>query len=622
MSRHGWLVGVLATFAALAPGRTSGVGADGLGSIRQFLPAGAKVFFQVQANIDDTPAKEWVIAYQLVPPSEYVTYPAGYNHLLILRQHRAEWRKAFGEDKFDAIAGHPKRQFDELELRDPEGDRVLEIIVWCSDEGIWGFVRLDFRDGQFRFLPGLDFCWPESRGAGFIDLEGDGPLELTARGELPGYLAAMAPEEGARRPSAQNGPGHLDVQFYRFTDAGPVLYFPHPSVVVHGLNAGLVSGYRDTRAAAADASGILGVEGTVPRLLYLLDHGDEDVAHVAVEALARIGNAPALAGVLRAVEDKRFWVALAAAKALCDLDDPRAVEALLTVRNHPQDEVREAVAPKLGQTQHSQALPTLLQYLRDGSIPVRGAAVAALKHHEGPEVKERVAQLLDDPVNDVRIAAAKLLAERGDERGTQALKALEEELGEDLGERTEPTEHPGSAATLPLVDLGAPDSLDPLLELSRSGDHEAKRRLVEIAGERVEEGLARSLKDDGPPPHASIWGDLYYVDYETGNVPGWFLATSKRLGGKAIPILMSRVAKTLLSHIESHGTISEADYAAAVAAAHCLRELGAVEAIPLLLEMVAFHPDTDGREVAMWSLVSLRRQAAGITGALFESAEP
>jgi hypothetical protein len=33
--------------------------------------------------------------------------------------------------------------------------------------------------------------------------------------------------------------------------------------------------------------------------------------------------------------------------------------------------------------------------------------------------------------------------------------------------------------------------------------------------------------------------------------------------------------------------------------------------------MSTCHPDTEGREVALWSLVALRKKAAGITGPLF-----
>jgi hypothetical protein len=293
-------------------------------------------------------------------------------------------------------------------------------------------------------------------------------------------------------------------------------------------------------------------------------------------------------------------------------------------------------------------------------------------------VGEAVAGLLDDPWPWVRREAAKLLAERGDERGVQALAASEEEwtepvkranpwlpdpwllneLGEDAnverllerhaedpalgphvvsalvtiggpdaisalrGLREVPDAETKAAATLALVDLGAPDTLELLLQLSRSGNHEAKRRLAEIPGEQVERELVRSLAEDPPPPNANIWGDLYYVDYEREHVPGWFLPTSRRLGERAVPILMSRVERMLPSHLDTDNPPDEGDYAAAVAAAHCLRELGVIEAIPLLQQMSASHPDSDGRDVALWSLVSLRRKAAGITGPLFAEAKP
>jgi hypothetical protein len=242
--------------------------ADELAPIRQLIPAGARVLFHVQANVDDTPGKEWLIQYKLAPPGEYDTWPAGYIHLLILRQRDGEWRKVLSRDVLD-----------DLELRDLDGDRVLEVIEWCHDEGYWGFVVLDFRDGRFRIRPGLDFGYPASDLQGSIDLEGDGPLEMVATGLLPGYLAAMAP--------------------------------------------------------------------------------------------------------------------------------------------------------------------------------------------------------------------------------------------------------------------------DLLLTLSRSGNHEAKRPLLEMTGEAVDQELVRSLTEDPPPPYASPWGDLHYVDCETGYVPGWLTRVAGRLGEKATPVLMGRVERTL-----------------------------------------------------------------------------
>jgi len=299
---------------------------------------------------------------------------------------------------------------------------------------------------------------------------------------------------------------------------------------------------------------------------------------------------------------------LAAADALCDIDDPRATEALLAVRNHPFPEVRDAVARKLNKTQTGDP---------------QGAAVETEPETEPEEPSEpSVPYLIAELGEDATVPRLEAIFREHEAFGLAVVEALvavrtAEAIAalRNLG-RTSHVET-SAAATLALIDLGVPDAFDLLLELSRSGNHEAKRRLLGMTGEAVEQELTRSLAEDAPPPDVSIWGDLYCADYETGYVPGWFTAVSERLGDAALPILVSRVERTLPSRLDTGAQPGEGDCAAAVAAAHLLRERGVVEAIPLLQEMSATHATTEGREVATWSLVSLRRKAAGASGPLF-----
>jgi len=612
----------------------------------------------VRANVDDTPEKEWVIEYDTGP-----------RRFLILRKERGEWRRVFAKDGLTQGVGLQ-------DLRDLDGDGVLEVVL-SAIEGDCGFDALGFRSGRFRLLPGARLrvadsaCCDES---GFVDLEGDGALEFVATGFRPGYLAALAPEEAD--PCSPGELRHDDVRFYRLTENGYVLCFPQPWDVLRGLQAGLVSGYPETRCVCAKVAGLLRVEACVSRLQHLL--ADPEVAYVAAPALARVATPTAVAALVSMVESDKSSLAHFAycegAEAWHEIDDPRFVEALLRVWDDSAGPVREMVAAKLGTTRHPQAVPTLFHYyLLDEEKQIRDCALAALRSQWKSAGKPDIVELLRDPSKALSPEAAERVAEMGvaaltgllDSPGDESERAtgpsapwLLSDLGEQVtvprllerlqenpalgatvvealafiegpeavsalrGLQTVPDVETSAAATLALVDLGAPDSLELLLELSRSGNHEAKRRLAQIPGDQVEQELVRSLTEDAPAPNASVWGDLCYAEYGAGYVPGWFLCTSKRLGEEAEPLLMSRVERTLPSHLGVGVTANDGDYGGAVAAAHCLRELGVVEAIPLLQEMSATHPTTEGREVAMWSLVSLRRMAAGIAGPLFATAEP
>jgi HEAT repeat protein len=273
-----------------------------------------------------------------------------------------------------------------------------------------------------------------------------------------------------------------------------------------------VSGYRDTRVATVEAAGTLRVPETVPRLLALLQDPDAGVALRAVEALARIGDPGAVAGLNHAAVDPRRSVADAAAEALKGL--PRDEASSVT---------RDAVATPLPDGDGVQALPSA-----------------------GP---------------------------------------------------------------------GTPEALSSLLALSRGGDHRATVRLTGFPGAEVETELTRALREE--LPQYCYWN--YWGDYEEGEAgserqawdDGWFTQVARRLGQAAVPILISRLTEVAEGDLPSRHSLTEGPcVSAAVTAAHCLREGGATESIPALVEVAASHPEPKARDVAAWSVVALRRQDA------------
>ena len=452
-------VGLLPSYCVAAPG-------PGLGPPPELLPRSTSVDGQVQANVDPTPEKEWLVA---------CNGPAmvSQHFVVVLRKTADRWIKL---QQVQVQGGGISR----LECRELDGDGMLEVIVWSDSEDGWGFDTLDSVDGRLHLVEGLDFSdvWEGTEADGFFDLDGDGKLELVATAMIPGYLTAMYPtRKWAFSPNHAPETSDRDVRIYRFVKGSPVLYFPPPTVIPRGLNAGLVSGYPESRRAAAAAAGVLGVSETLPRLLALLRDPQEQVACAAVQALARIGGPLAVAGVAAARDDARQAVAEAARMARSERDG----DALL----------RPLVPPTPPVTQ---------------------------------------------------------LAPTG------ALGAL----------RARP-----------------PDEED-----------------------------------------ADAWGATVPPDWPGGPGEGWFRKTARRLGQPAIPVLLSRLKEVGPCDPESER--HAAGYqcgCVAIASAHALREMGAVEAIPDLLQVSASHPHRVAREVAAWAVVALRRQGSDPNEPLFRQIE-
>ncbi len=102
----------------------------------------------------------------------------------------------------------------------------------------------------------------------------------------------------------------------------------------------------------------------VPHLVALLGHADVNVAQAAIESLGRL-RAAAAVGPLVATLDRDPWLAFAAAHALGDIGDARAVPALAArVRD---EALGDAVLVALGRIGSREALVTLAEQLLESS---------------------------------------------------------------------------------------------------------------------------------------------------------------------------------------------------------------------------------------------------------------
>jgi HEAT repeat protein len=242
----------------------------------------------------------------------------------------------------------------------------------------------------------------------------------------------------------------------------------------------LESADRQGRQAAARALGSLRARKAVPALIQALDDKYTKVRLAAMEALARIGDERAIPPLIRMAGVKAFKVRSTAGIMLGSMG-PRAVPYLLKALEDERANVREQAVKALGRIGDGRAFSSLLQMLDDKSLRVRIEVTKALEQlgdkravpHLGWAVKRKtkssryaamaigrlggVAELgklledgrawvrlsatvglrfagqagtphlvrvLDDPRQEVRLEAARTLAQRGDERAVPALLAL------------------------------------------------------------------------------------------------------------------------------------------------------------------------------------------------------
>jgi HEAT repeat protein len=167
------------------------------------------------------------------------------------------------------------------------------------------------------------------------------------------------------------------------------------------------------RRAAARALGQVGDPRAVEPLIATLEHwGDADVRKAAAEALVKIG-APAVEPLIAALKDEVERVRKAAAETLVKIGAP-AVEPLIAAwRDSSNWHVRQAAVGALGQIGDARAVKPLIGALKNRDEYMRKAAAWALGQIGDPRAVEPLIAALKDEVEWVRKAAAWALVKIG-----------------------------------------------------------------------------------------------------------------------------------------------------------------------------------------------------------------
>jgi HEAT repeat protein len=180
------------------------------------------------------------------------------------------------------------------------------------------------------------------------------------------------------------------------------------------------------RARIAEIFAINKERAAVPALLDALDGEYFTVRSRAALALAKIGEPKAKQHLLKLLKDPEDEVRIAACLALGYFRDPSTFDDITNVLlDDPKIEVRQAAARALGNTQHSAALPYLMEALRDPFWWYeREYAVGDLLQaieKMGYAAVTPLTEALQDKEGTVRKFAAILLGRIGDPRAIEHL---------------------------------------------------------------------------------------------------------------------------------------------------------------------------------------------------------
>jgi len=179
------------------------------------------------------------------------------------------------------------------------------------------------------------------------------------------------------------------------------------------------------RAGAARRLGEIGSARAVPELLDAMrdPYEDEDVKLACARALGMIRDPQAIPHLIEALREPDKWVSPRVAEVLIPFGSLAEAPLIEALRDPNSDNLRTWAASILGEMRSRAAVPNLIRALWDRAESVRAAAARALGEiADHRAVNALLEGTLRDPSALVRMEAAVALGKIGDEKALEALQ--------------------------------------------------------------------------------------------------------------------------------------------------------------------------------------------------------
>jgi HEAT repeat protein len=176
------------------------------------------------------------------------------------------------------------------------------------------------------------------------------------------------------------------------------------------------------RREAVEALGYLEDPRAIEPILTAFKDSSADVRAAAANATSEYKDKRAIEPLIALLKDGVAFVRSTAARVLGDLADAKAYEPLTLALGDENSSVRGASAISLGALKDQRAVDKLLSMIRDTGADVRSAVAASLGILKDKKASEALIHLLKDDDRMVRVSAAIALADIGDKQATPMLQ--------------------------------------------------------------------------------------------------------------------------------------------------------------------------------------------------------
>jgi HEAT repeat protein len=169
-----------------------------------------------------------------------------------------------------------------------------------------------------------------------------------------------------------------------------------------------------TLGVVAGASGTALPDASAARLIKALDHYDPVIRAGAAKVIGRLQVKSATDALLKAVNDSNAAVRFASIRALGDIREERAIQAITEqLTYYDRGEGAWAALDALAHIAHPSSVPVFKSRLADKDPNLRRSAIEGLARLQDASVTDFVLSVNQDPDGPVRAAMAFALAKKG-----------------------------------------------------------------------------------------------------------------------------------------------------------------------------------------------------------------